>query len=237
MSLFHFKQFVIDQENCPMKINTDGVLLGAMCDLADANKILDIGTGTGVIALMMAQRKNDAFIDAIDINHIAYEKSSANFENSLFHAQLKAHHHSFAAFFELNPQKKYDLIVSNPPYYLNALQSPKESKNISKHTNEQFFLDLLLCARIHLTETGSLTLILPVEISLMLQTTSKDFGLFAKHCIKIKSYPDKAHIRHIISFTKNSANQLLFEDFCIYDEVRVHSLQYKAALKDFFTIF
>lgn len=237
MSLFRFKQFVIDQEGCPMKINTDGVLLGAMCDLGNANKILDIGTGTGVIALMLAQRKKDIFIDAIDINHIAYEKSKANFENSLFHSQLKAHHHSFKEFFELNPQNKYDLIISNPPYYLNALQSPKESKNISKHTDEAFFLDLLLSAKTHLTANGLLTLILPVDISLMLQTTAKDFGLYAKHCIKIKSYVSKAHIRHIITFTRDSENHVFFEDFCIYDDVRVHSLQYKAVLKDFFTIF
>lgn len=220
-----------------MKINTDGVLLGAMCDINGADRILDIGTGTGVIALMMAQRKPDVFIDAIDIDYMAYEKSKANFENSLFHASLKAYHHSFKEFFELNPQKQYDLIVSNPPYYLNALQSPKESKSISKHTDEQFFLDLLLCAKIHLSATGSLTLVLPVEISLMLQTTGRDFGLFPKHCIKIKSYPDKAHIRHIISFSKDSSKSVVFEDFCIYDDVRVHSLQYKAALKDFFKIF
>ncbi len=237
MSLFHFKQFVIDQEGCPMKINTDGVLLGALCNLAGANTILDIGTGTGVIALMMAQRKHEALIDGIDINHQAYEKAKLNFENSLFHLQLKAHDHGFKEFFELNPQKKYDLIVSNPPFYLNALQSPKELKNISKHTDEQFFLDLLLTAKTHLTEKGVLTLVLPVDISLMLQTTAKDFGLHPKHCIKIKSYPDKAHIRHIITFTKQASSKIDFDDFCIYDDVKVHSLQYKATLKNFFTIF
>jgi len=237
MSLFYFKQFAINQEGCPMKINTDGVLLGAMCDLNGANRILDIGTGTGVIALMIAQRKLDASVDGIDINQKAYEMAKTNFENSLFHLQLTAHHHGFKDYFDLNPQKKYDLIVSNPPYYLNALQSPKASKNISKHTDEQFFLDLLLCAKTHLDESGTLTLVLPVEISLMLQTTGKDFGLYPKHCIKIKSYPDKAHIRHIISFCKDSNKELVFEEFCIYDAVRVHSLQYKAILKDFFKNF
>lgn len=237
MSLFHFKQFVIDQENCPMKINTDGVLLGALCDLENAETILDIGTGTGVIALMMAQRKSNCWIDGVDINHQAYEKAKVNFENSLFHMQLTAHHHSFKEFFDLNPQKKYDLIVSNPPFYLNALQSPKASRNISKHTNEQFFLDLLLIAKTHLTEKGALTLVLPVDISLMLQTTAKDFGLFPQHCIKVKSYPDKAHIRHIIKFTRQNKHELQFNDFCIYDDVGVHSLQYKATLKDFFKIF
>src|SRR5690606_38158232 len=111
MSLFHFKQFVIDQEDCPMKINTDGVLLGALCNLENANRILDIGTGTGVIALMIAQRKLGVCIDGIDINRTAYEKSKANFENSLFHASLNAYHHGFKAFFELHPQNQYDLIV------------------------------------------------------------------------------------------------------------------------------
>lgn len=237
MSLFHFKQFVIDQEGCPMKINTDGVLLGALCDLTKAKTILDIGTGTGVIALMIAQRKLDCMVDGVDINHQAYEKAKLNFNNSLFHLQLKAHHHGFKEFFELNPQKKFDLIVSNPPFYLNALHSPKESRNISKHTNEQFFIDLLHIAKSHLTQVGALTLVLPVEISLMLQTTAKDFGLYPQHCIKIKSYPDKAHIRHIIKFTRQPSTQPEFSEFCIYDDVRVHSLQYKATLKNFFKIF
>ncbi|WP_237739833.1 tRNA1(Val) (adenine(37)-N6)-methyltransferase [Pedobacter arcticus] len=220
-----------------MKINTDGVLLGAMCDLHGANKILDIGTGTGVVALMLAQRKPQVYVDGIDIDETAFEKANANFENSIFNNHLKAYHHSFKAFFELHPENRYDLIVSNPPFHLNALQSPKEARNISKHTDETFFLDLLMLAKNHLTADGTLTLVLPVEISLMLQTTAKDFGLYPKHCIKIKSYPDKAHIRHIITFTRNSNNELLFDDFCIYASQGEHSLQYKATLKDFFTIF
>ena len=237
MSLFHFKEFIIDQENCPMKINTDGVLLGAMADVKNATHILDIGTGTGVIALMVAQRNRNAIIDGIDVDHIAYEKSNHNFENSLFHAQLKAHHHSFKDYFDVNPQKKYDLIISNPPYYLNALQSPKASKNISKHTDEQFFLDLLNSAKNHLNEDGTLEVIVPVDISLFLQNTAPDYGLYAKNCIKIKSYQDKAHIRHIISFSKQKLSDLNFQEFYIYESPGVHSLQYKAALKNFFKIF
>ncbi|MFC5283842.1 tRNA1(Val) (adenine(37)-N6)-methyltransferase [Pedobacter alpinus] len=237
MSIFHFKQFVIDQEGCPMKINTDGVLLGAMCNVSAAKRILDIGTGTGVIALMIAQRNREAFVDAIDVDYIAYDKSKKNFENSLFHSCLKAHHHSFKEFFDLNPLNKYNLIVSNPPYFLNALQSPKASKNISKHTNEQFFLDLLLAAKNHLTDNGNLELVLPVDISLMLQNTAQDYGLYANNCIKINSYPDKAHIRHIISFSKQQKEQLDFQEFCIYESQGIHSLQYKTLLKDFFKIF
>ncbi len=235
--MFHFKQFVINQEACPMKINTDGVLLGAMVDLAGTKQILDIGTGTGVIALMMAQRNSGAQIDAIDIDAAAAERSKQNFENSLFRAQLKSYHHGFKEFFELYPHSKYDLIVSNPPYHLNALQSPKEKTNLSKHTTQQFFFDLLLASKSHLAKNGRLVMVLPVETSLMLQTTAKDFGLYPHHIVKIKSYPDKAHIRHVISFSLSDDEALSFSDFCIYDQQSVHSLQYKALLKDFFKIF
>ena len=189
------------------------------------------------IALMLAQRSHDIFVDALDIDHLAFKKANLNFENSLFHQQLKAHHHSFLEFFDLNPSKKYDLIVSNPPYFLNALKSPKASNNISKHTNEQFFIDLISKVKNHLNALGKLILIVPVDISLMLQNLAPSYNLFPFNCIKIKSYPDKANIRHIISFSDNKPFELIFEDFCIYSSQGVYSLQYQALLKNFFTIF
>lgn len=237
MSLFHFKEFVIDQENCPMKINTDAVLLGASASLENVKTVLDLGTGTGVIALMLAQRSHDIFVDAIDIDHLAFEKAHLNFENSLFHQQLKAHHHSFLEYFDLNPLKKYDLIVSNPPYFLNALKSPKASNNISKHTDEQFFIDLISKVKNHLNPSGKLTIIVPVDISLMLQNIAPSYHLYPVNCLKIKSYTDKANIRHIISFSDKKLLELNFEDFCIYSSQGVYSLQYQALLKNFFTIF
>lgn len=237
MSLFHFKEFAIDQDNCPMKINTDGVLLGAMAKVTGAKTVLDIGTGTGVISLMLAQRNHSAQVDAIDIDESACSKATFNFKNSLFHDRLKVHHHGFKTYFELYPAKKYDLIVSNPPFFLNALQSPKASNNLSKHTNEQFFIDLLRVAQHHLNKNGHLELIVPVDISLMLQNLAPDFHLYAFHCIKIKSYENKAHIRHMISFSRTQMQEIIFQEFCIYEIQGIHSVEYKAALKDFFTIF
>ena len=237
MSLFHFKEFTIDQDNCPMKINTDGVLLGALANISSAKTILDLGTGTGVIALMLAQRNHDAELDAIDIDGTACSKATINFNNSLFHDRLKAHHHGFKSYFEFYPAKKYDLIVSNPPFFLNALQSPKASNNLSKHTDEQFFIDLLRVAQHHLNKNGHLELIVPVDISLMLQNLASDFQLHAFNCIKIKSQEGKAHIRHIISFSRTQMQEITFQEFCIYQEQGIHSVEYKAALKDFFTIF
>ncbi len=236
-SVFHFKEFVIDQENCPMKINTDAVLFGALADVKGAKSIIDIGTGTGVIALMLAQRNRQATIDGIDIDAVAFEKSRLNFDNSLFHERLKSYHYGFAEFFEHHPQNKYDLIVSNPPYFLNALKSPKDNNNISKHTDEQFFIDLLRVANHHLTANGNIQVIVPVDISMMLQELAPDFSLYPNECFKIRSYSDKATIRHIIGFGKVKTTDLVFKDFCIYANQGVHSTEYISALKDFFTIF
>jgi tRNA1Val (adenine37-N6)-methyltransferase len=237
MSIFNFKEFAIDQENCPMKINTDGVLLGAMADVQNAKYVLDIGTGTGVIALMLAQRNKSAIIDGLDIDENAYKKSLLNFNNSIFHERLNVFHADFKSYFESNFTKKYDLIVSNPPFYLHALQSPKAHINRSKHTDSQFFLDLLFVAKNHLNIGGTMQLIVPVDVSLMLQNIAKDFDLCIKRCVKIRSYENTSIIRHIISLTNIETAEVITDDFCIYAQRSIHSLAYKAALKDFFTIF
>src|ERR1700756_535530 len=121
--MFRFKQFSVDQAGCAMKINTDGVLLGAMAGHANPLRILDIGTGTGVIALMLAQRFGNAQIDAVEIDAIAAETAARNFQNSDFCAQLHIHPVGITDYFEANAGEKFNLIVSNPPFYINSLES------------------------------------------------------------------------------------------------------------------
>lgn len=237
MSLFHFKQFVINQDKCPMKINTDGVLLGALVHFDQAKTICDIGTGTGVIALMLAQRNHEAIIDALDIDHKAIDTASVNFEKSLFHERIHAHHHSFKEYFEMHPDKKYDLIVTNPPFFLNSLKSPEEKNNLAKHTDESFFIELLSIASMHLNENGALGVIVPIEISIFLQNLAEDYHLYYSQCIEIRSYLDKSAFRHILRFQKEKPLQNTIENFVIYEREGEHSIQYKNALKDFFTIF
>src|SRR5437879_3258817 len=115
MPMFRFKQFNVDQSGCAMKINTDGVLLGALAEADQPENILDIGTGTGVIALMTAQRFENARIDAVEIDQSAAETARRNFSNSPFAERMNLYSMGFEQFFESNPDKKYDLIVSNPP--------------------------------------------------------------------------------------------------------------------------
>lgn len=237
MSLFHFKEFVINQENCPMKINTDGVLLGALADVKDAKQICDIGTGTGVIALMLAQRNHFSKIDAIDIDAKAVNTATLNFNNSLFHERLKCHHHHFEEFFEFHPENKYDLIVSNPPFFLNSLHSPSPSKTLARHTTEKFFVDLLRVSALHLTANGVLQLVVPLDISLLLKHLAEDYHLYNTECIEMKSFEGKNTFRHILKFEKDPSKPLKIADFIIYEKEGEHSLQYIEALRNFFTIF
>jgi tRNA1Val (adenine37-N6)-methyltransferase len=127
--LFRFKQFSVDQTGCAMKINTDGVLLGALAQAENPKHILDIGTGTGVIALMLAQRFTTAKIDAVEIDIIAAETAGTNFKNSPFSDRVTVFPKNFESFFDDNRERKYDLIISNPPFHINSLESPKAKKH------------------------------------------------------------------------------------------------------------
>lgn len=130
MDSFRFKQFEVAHDKCAMKVNTDGVLLGAWANVEGACSILDVGTGTGVIALMAAQRNPTALIDAIDISAQAVEQSKANFANSPWRQRLQIIHTSFQMYFA--PQT-YDVIISNPPYFINDFKSFRSEKNMARH--------------------------------------------------------------------------------------------------------
>ncbi|MEO8795503.1 MAG: methyltransferase, partial [Daejeonella sp.] len=145
-----------------MKVNTDAVLLAAIADHSNPISILDIGTGTGVIAMMLAQRFTDAIIDAVEIDQLAFQTSKENFENSIFKNRLNAHSNSFQDFLQ-KEDSKYDLIVSNPPFFLKSLPSENKSKMVARHADEHFYTDLAKIIPQRLNPAGHLTMILPVE--------------------------------------------------------------------------
>jgi len=234
--VFKFKQFSVDQTGCAMKINTDGVLLGALAGIGHPETILDIGTGTGVIAMMLAQRFPDALIDAVEIDESAAKTAATNFDKSPFAERLSLNPTSFEDFFVGHPGKKYDLIVSNPPFYINSLQSPGVEKNLAKHTNADFFERLLKDVAEHLTEEGLLCLISPIETAELVEALATKLGLYLQDVTEIKSYPDSAPHRQILTFGL-SQTTLWGSELVIYDAPKVYSMQYEMALKDFFTIF
>ncbi|WP_413666867.1 tRNA1(Val) (adenine(37)-N6)-methyltransferase [Mucilaginibacter sp. Mucisp86] len=234
--MFRFKQFSVDQTGCAMKINTDGVLLGAMAGEGEPLNILDIGTGTGVIALMLAQRFTNAIIDAVEIDEQAAITAKDNFSNSPFKNRLALYAKGFEEFFEDHPEKRFDLIVSNPPFYINSLQSPGIKTNLAKHAADGFFERLVSTVATQLTEQGTGWLILPVDTSELVKDLIKQHGLFLKKIITIHSFKEDAAHREILAFGK-SDEPLTADKFIIYSEPKVYTEMYCELLKDFLIIF
>lgn len=234
--LFRFKQFVVDQTGCAMKINTDGVLLGALAESENPGSILDIGTGTGVISLMLAQRFQDVQIEAVEIDEHAAATAKLNFFNSPFDKQLACFHDSFENYFFKNPEKKFDLIVSNPPFFLNSLKNPDDKKKVARHTDESFIEALISLSANHLSPAGVLWLILPIETIKLFKRLAGELSLYEKDTILVRSFEGSKEHRNIISFSKQPSNPDV-RDFVIYAAEKQYSEQYKEALRPFFTIF
>ena len=159
MAGFRFKQFAVEQEDVAMKVGTDGVLLGAWADCDGANRILDIGTGTGVIALQMAQRNTEAQIYAVEIDETATKRARANFDASPWAERLGVEQ---TAVQEYSPLEKFDLIVSNPPYFVDSLLPPDAKRSTARHTHDLTFEELDKAVTRLLADNGKFALILPI---------------------------------------------------------------------------
>lgn len=234
--IFQFKQFSVDQTGCAMKINTDGVLLGAMAAHYDPKRIIDIGTGTGVIALMLAQRFDGAKIDAVEIDTSAAQTAAENFGNSKFKDRLELFPGSIEEFFGYRLEDKYDLIVSNPPFFLNSLESPKEKKNLAKHTDAGFFEVLVKDVVKHLSEYGLCWLVLPLATAVLVKELAAINGLNMQKVIKIHSFGTSEPHREIVCFGFGNVS-METTNFTIYGAENTYSDQYKTLLQPFFLNF
>jgi len=181
MSVFQFKQFSVLQDRCAMKIGTDGVLLGAWTPIENPKSILDIGTGTGIIALMLAQRSHAKQIDALEIDENAYEQATDNFDNSPWNDRLFCFHAGLDEFVD-NPEDEYDLIVSNPPFYSEDFRSENEQRDIARFQEAMPFEDLIEAADLLLSENGIFSVIIPY----------KEEERFIELCAEVELFPVKA---------------------------------------------
>ncbi len=234
--MFQFKQFAVDQSGCAMKINTDGVLLGALANAEHPNNILDIGTGTGVIAMMLAQRFESARIDAVEIDNNAADTATKNFEHSSYKDRLFCHAQDFSSFFAGIDDKHYDLMVSNPPFHLNSLKSPGKQRNQARHADKQFFATMIKEVVNHLKPNGIFWMILPVITLASVLTDANEAGLKLVKTIDVSSYPDSEPHRQIVAFSITES-YLTADKLVIYQSPKIYTEQYKTLLKDFFTIF
>lgn len=217
-----------------MKIGTDGILLGAWAKISDnAASILDIGTGTGIIALMMAQRSGAELIDALELDDNAYEQAVENFEESPWGDRLFCYHASLEEFAEEMVDEKYDLILSNPPFYTEDYKSDNEARNKARFSDSLPFVDLLEYASGLLSDEGELALIIPFSEEKNLLEIAKDVNLFPNRITRVRGTSDSSIIRSLIqlSFSKSKLeeNELILE-------ISRHEYtdEYKDLVKDFY---
>jgi tRNA1Val (adenine37-N6)-methyltransferase len=234
---FAFKEFTIKQDKCAMKVGTDAVLLGSwVLPSNDENTILDIGTGTGLLALMMAQRSN-AEIDAIDIDQCAIEQAKDNVSSSKWADRIHIHHLSLQQFAAVC-QKKYDLIISNPPYFIDSFKANDESRNSARHTDHLPFDELLECSMQLLSESGRLCVILPAKESEILRDLARKMGIHLSVLVRVYTKADASYEkRHILQF--QAKPERFEEDKIIIEHDRRHdyTYEYKSLTKDFYIHF
>lgn len=195
---FRFKQFLIRQETAAMKVGTDGVLLGAWADVENAKSVLDIGTGSGVIALMIAQRCN-AQVQAVEIDTSSALQARHNFEKSPWENRLSVETVSLQEYSKVS-SVKFDLIVSNPPYFNKSLKSPSPDRTLTRHTDELSNTDLLLGVSKHLQPDGRFCAIFPYTEGNLFIAEAVNFGLFCNKKLFIQTKPEKPIIRILAEF-------------------------------------
>jgi len=228
--MFEFKQFTIDDSACAMKVGTDGVLLGAWTPVEGARKALDIGTGSGLIALMLAQRNADLLIDAVDIDEAAIIQARQNIDASPFSSQVKA---EVCDILEMPTEKKYDLIVSNPPFYQEQTSCPDKKRDTARHTASLPFDSLIAKAKELMEQEGTFSVIIPTSSVIDFIGSAAQHRLYLTRRTDIHTTPRKQPKRTLLSFQLKSTDTI-FEKLFMRDDTNAFSEQYKALTSDFY---
>lgn len=215
MKLFRFKQFTINQDRCAMKIGTDSVLLGAWTPIDhNPSSILDIGAGTGVLSLMLAQRCEAMIIDALEIDDDAYEQCVENFENSPWSDRLFCYHASLEEFVA-EIEDTYDLIVCNPPFYANHYKTDDTQRDLARFQDAMPFDHLLESVSKLLSKNGRFSVIIPYQEEEKFTDLAETYGLYPNEFLRIKGTVTTKIVRSLMSFSFNQSaiktNELIIE--------------------------
>lgn len=231
--MFRFKQFSIAQDRCAMKVGTDGVLLGAWTPLINnPYNILDIGTGTGVIALMLAQRSHAEQIDAIEIDDETYEQATENFENSPWNDRLYCYHAGLDEFVD-EVEEEFDLIVSNPPFYTENYKSENEQRDAARFEDSLPFDELVEAADFFLSDHGIFSVIVPFKEEEKIISLCKERDLFPLKITRVKGTPTTEIKRSLLAFSRIEQTQLI-DELVIETARHQYTPEYIALTKDFY---
>lgn len=230
---FKFKEFSIQQDQCAMKVGTDGVLLGAWVKIDQGvQSILDIGAGTGLIALQLAQRSDAELIDALEIESSAFEQTVDNFENSQWADRLFCYHTSLQEFVT-EIDDTYDLIVSNPPYYNDSFKDLDQKRALARHTESLSFKVLLSGVNQILSKQGTAAFIIPFKEEDHFLDLAKDNGLYPDRISRYRGNRSSPLIRSLIQLKRDSTAPFE-EEFFLEHERHQYSNHYKELVKDFY---
>lgn len=235
---FTFKQFQVNQDRCAMKIGTDGVLLGAWTPLINnPYNVLDIGAGTGILSLMLAQRSNAApnnvgIIDAIEIDEDAYEQCVENFETSPWGDKLFCFHAGLDEFVD-EPEDEYDLIISNPPFYTDDYKTDNTSRDLARFEDALPFEELIEAAALLLSDNGIFSVIIPYKEEEQFVSMCKELDLFPLKITRVKGTPTSEIKRSLLAFCRVEQTPLIDE---LVIEISRHNYtsEYIELTKDFY---
>ena len=241
--MFQFKKFSIKQDKTAMKVGTDGVLLGAWTPLElKPERILDIGTGTGLIALQLAQRSSAFQIDALEIDENAYEQAVDNFENSPWGDRLFCYH---AALDELVEEAEteleelgecacYDLIVCNPPFYSEDVKSQDSARDLARFQDALPFEELVHAADVLLSDEGLFSVIIPYKEEMRFIALCAECKLFPYQITRVKGNPTSAIVRSLLAFSRNTLAKIPTNELVIETARHHYTSDYIALTRDFY---
>lgn len=233
MEPFKFKQFTVEQDRCAMKIGTDGVVLGAWVSVKNNPfSILDIGAGTGIIALQLAQRSNAEMIDAIELDENAFEQCVDNFENSPWGDRLFCYHASLEEFVE-EMDEKYDLIISNPPFYSEDYKTENESRDMARFSDALPFDELIESASQLLSDEGIFAVIIPRKEEENFIKMASRVNLFPKRICRVRGTISSEEKRSLLEFSFEKIPPKM-ESLVIEISRHNYTEEYKNLVQDFY---
>lgn len=200
MSIFHCQQFSVRQQNTAMKVCSDSLLFGAMAQIQPGCKVLDIGSGSGLLTLMAAQL-GAGHLTAVEISDSACKDAAHNFSASPWHTQFSLKQQDICSFPQLTTEK-FDFIISNPPFFANHLQSSQSDRNLARHNNSLPYNSLIEVVDKLMSNTGFFYVLLPAHVNLEIETITQQAGLHRLNTIEIQSRPDKPAKLIALSFSR-----------------------------------
>ena len=227
---FTFKHFRINQDRCAMKVGTDGCLLGAWADISNSKRILDVGCGSGLIAIMVAQRSN-ATVTGIEIDPDAAAQASENVSNSPWNDRVEIICCDASNY---NSDEKFDAIISNPPFFSNSLRCPAKERTLARHNDTLSATNMFTLAKSLLADNGTLSVVIPCDTLQEWSDEALFKGFSIQRMTTVRTLPHKPAKRALVEFTKGTCHKPVNNEFTLEEKPGIYSMDTKKLLQEFY---